>query len=73
MYLSWETWLGAMLIYIIALFFLQYTFGKESDAALDFLLRSLSRSLYPDGDMGMGRRLVQRDEGSLFGDSPEPD
>jgi hypothetical protein len=39
----------------------------------DLLLRSLSRSLYPDGDMPVGRRLVRKDDGPLFGDAPEPD
>lgn len=39
----------------------------------DLLLRSLSRSLYPDGDMPVGRRLIQKDDGPLFGDAPEPD
>ncbi len=39
----------------------------------DLLLRSLSRSLYPDGDISVGRRLIRKDEGPLFGDSPEPD
>ena len=58
---------------IIALFFLQYTIAEESDAVRDLLLRSLSRSLYPDGDMPVGRRLIPKDDGPLFGDSPEPD
>lgn len=39
----------------------------------DLLLRSLSRSLYPDGDTPVGRRLIRKDDGPLFGDSPEPD
>lgn len=39
----------------------------------DLLLRSLSRSLYPDGDISVGRRLIRKDDGPLFGDSPEPD
>lgn len=39
----------------------------------DLLLRSLSRSLYPDGDMPVGRRLIRKDDGPLFGDAPEPD
>jgi hypothetical protein len=43
--------------------------GTESD----LLLRSLSRSLYPDGDMPVGRRLLKVDAGPLFGDTPEPD
>lgn len=39
----------------------------------DLLLRSLSRSLYPDGDTPVGRRLIRRDDGPLFGDVSEPD
>jgi hypothetical protein len=39
----------------------------------DLLLRSLSRSLYPDGDISVGRRLIRKDDGPLFGDSPESD
>lgn len=39
----------------------------------DLLLRSLSRSLYPDGDTPVGRRLIRIDDGPLFGDAPEPD
>jgi hypothetical protein len=39
----------------------------------DLLLRSLSRSLYPDGDISVGRRLIRKDDGPLFGASPEPD
>ena len=39
----------------------------------DLLLRSLSRSLYPDGEMPVGRRLIRKDDGPLFGDAPEPD
>ena len=35
--------------------------------------RSPSRSLYPDGDMPAGRHLIPKDDGPLFGDSPEPD
>ncbi len=37
----------------------------------DLLLRSLSRSLYPDGKTPVGRRLVRRDDGPLFGDAQE--
>ena len=33
----------------------------------DLLLRSLARSLYPDGDAPMGRRLLRLDDGPLFG------
>lgn len=43
--------------------------GTESD----LLLRSLSRSLYPDGNTPVGRRLIRMDDGPLFGDAPEPD
>lgn len=39
----------------------------------DLLLRSLSRSLYPDGDMPVGRRLIRKDDGPLFGSAAEPD
>jgi len=39
----------------------------------DLLLRSLSRSLYPDGDMPVGRRLIRKDDGPLFGNMSEPD
>ena len=39
----------------------------------DLLLRSLARSLYPDGDAPMGRRLIKLDDGPLFGDSAEPE
>lgn len=37
----------------------------------DLLLRSLARSLYPDGDAPMGRRLIKLDDGPLFGNSAE--
>ncbi len=61
--------------------------GKESDGRpnprlrvifdngteADLLLRSLNRSLYPDGDAPMGRRLIKLDDGPLFGDSAEPE
>jgi hypothetical protein len=39
----------------------------------DLLLRSLARSLYPDGDAPMGRRLIKLDNGPLFGDVAEPE
>ena len=39
----------------------------------DLLLRSLSRSLYPDGNMSAGRRLLRKDDGPLFGGAAEPD
>jgi len=37
----------------------------------DLLLRSLSRSLYPDGDTPVGRCLIRRDYGPLFGSKVE--
>lgn len=43
--------------------------GTESN----LLLRSLSRSLYPDGDTPVGRRLIRTDHGPLFGSTSEPD
>ncbi len=39
----------------------------------DLLLRSLSRSLYPDGNTPVGRRLIIKDDGPLFGGAAEPD
>jgi T5orf172 domain len=39
----------------------------------NLLLRSLSRSLYPDGNTSVGRRLVRKDDGPLFGSTAEPD
>jgi T5orf172 domain len=39
----------------------------------NLLLRSLSRSLYPDGNTSVGRRLVRKDDGPLFGNTAEPD
>lgn len=39
----------------------------------DLLLRSLSRSLYPDGNTSVGRRLFRKDDGPLFGGMAEPD
>lgn len=43
--------------------------GTESN----LLLRSLSRSLYPDGNMPVGRRLILKDNGPLFGTTAEHD
>ena len=43
--------------------------GTESN----LLLRSLSRSLYPDGTTAVGRRLVRKDDGPLFGGAAERD
>lgn len=39
----------------------------------DLLLRSLSRSLYPDGNTPVGLRLIRKDDGPLFGSAAEPD
>lgn len=39
----------------------------------DLLLRSLSRSLYPDGNTPVGKRLIRKDDGPLFGCVAEPD
>ena len=50
---------------------LRVIFNNHTES--DLLLRSLSRSLYPDGNTPMGRRLVRRDDGPLFGDAPEAD
>lgn len=50
---------------------LRVIFDNQTEA--DLLLRSLSRSLYPDGDAPVGRRLVKVDAGPLFGGSVEPD
>ncbi len=50
---------------------LRVIFGNETESNL--LLRSLSRSLYPDGDTPVGRRVVKVDAGPLFGDTLEPD
>lgn len=50
---------------------LRVIFDNRTESNL--LLRSLSRSLYPDGDIPVGRRLIRRDDGPLFGDAHEPD
>lgn len=50
---------------------LRVIFDNQTESNL--LLRSLSRSLYPDGDMPVGRRLIIKDDGPLFGGSAEPD
>ena len=50
---------------------LRVIFDNQTESML--LLRSLSRSLYPDGNTSVGRRLVRRDDGPLFGDAAEPD
>ena len=50
---------------------LRVIFDNQTESNL--LLRSLSRSLYPDGDLPVGRRLIRRDDGPLFGGATEPD
>lgn len=50
---------------------LRVIFDNQTES--DLLLRSLSRSLYPDGDTPVGRRLIRRDDGPLFSDTSEPD
>lgn len=49
---------------------LRVIFDNHTESNL--LLRSLSRSLYPDGSTPVGRRLIVKDDGPLFGDAPEP-
>lgn len=50
---------------------LRVVFDNQTESNL--LLRSLSRSLYPDGDTPVGRRLIMKDDGPLFGSAAEPD
>jgi len=50
---------------------LRVIFDNQTESNL--LLRSLTRSLYPDGDTPVGRRLIKRDDGPLFGSATEPD
>jgi hypothetical protein len=50
---------------------LRVIFDNQTES--DLLLRSLSRSLYPDGDTPMGRRIIKVDAGPLFGDTMEPE
>lgn len=50
---------------------LRVIFDNKTES--DLLLRSLSRSLYPDGDAPVGRRVIKVDAGPLFGDTMEPD
>jgi T5orf172 domain len=50
---------------------LRVIFDNHTESNL--LLRSLSRSLYPDGTTAVGRRLVRKDDGPLFGTTAEPD
>jgi len=49
---------------------LRVIFDNHTESNL--LLRSLSRSLYPDGDIPVGRRLIRKDDGPLFGNASEP-
>lgn len=50
---------------------LRVIFDNETEA--DLLLRSLGRSLYPDGDTPVGQRLMRIDDGPLFNQAVEPD
>lgn len=50
---------------------LRVIFDNETEA--DLLLRSLARSLYPDGDTPVGQRLLRIDDGPLFNAVIEPD
>ena len=50
---------------------LRVIFDNQTES--DLLLRSLSRSLYPDGNTAVGRRLIRKDDGPLFGSAAEPD
>jgi hypothetical protein len=50
---------------------LRVIFDNQTES--DLLLRSLSRSLYPDGDTPVGRRLLRRDDGPLFGNTSASD
>lgn len=50
---------------------LRVIFDNQTESNL--LLRSLSRSLYPDGNTPVGRRLIRKDDGPLFGSVAEPD
>jgi hypothetical protein len=50
---------------------LRVIFDNQTESNL--LLRSLSRSLYPDGNTPVGRRLIRKDDGPLFGNAAESD
>jgi hypothetical protein len=50
---------------------LRVVFDNRTESNL--LLRSLSRSLYPDGDTPVGRRLIKVDDGPLFASEPTAD
>lgn len=50
---------------------LRVIFDNHTESNL--LLRSLSRSLYPDGNTPVGRRLIRKDDGPLFGSAADSD
>ncbi|MDX1251247.1 MAG: GIY-YIG nuclease family protein [Gammaproteobacteria bacterium] len=50
---------------------LRVIFDNHTESNL--LLRSLSRSLYPDGNTPVGRRLIRKDDGPLFSSAAEAD
>jgi len=50
---------------------LRVIFDNRTESNL--LLRSLSRSLYPDGNTPVGRRLIKCDDGPLFSGTAEPE
>ena len=50
---------------------LRVIFDNKTEGNL--LLRSFTRSLYPDGDTPVGQRLIKKDDGPLFGSTAEPD
>ncbi|MFN3791563.1 GIY-YIG nuclease family protein [Massilia sp.] len=50
---------------------LRVIFDNHTESNL--LLRSLSRSLYPDGSTPVGRRVIKKDDGPLFSGAAEPD
>jgi hypothetical protein len=50
---------------------LRVIFDNHTEGNL--LLRSLTRSLYPDGDIPEGHRLIKKDDGPLFSSTVEPD
>lgn len=50
---------------------LRVIFDNQTESNL--LLRSLSRSLYPDGNTPVGNRLIRKDDGPLFGSATERD
>jgi hypothetical protein len=45
----------------------------DNQTESNLLLRSLSRSLYPDGSTPVGRRLIRKNDGPLFGNAAEPE